>query len=77
MVSNDIMGTDYVYYSKSKKIIVIIEPSDVAEAESYFNDLGVKVVTGQLYLDGIVMVKKSLKSMWMKEFRHVCNVYKT
>ena len=52
-----------MYYPKSKKIIVIIEPSDVAEAESYFNDLGVKVVTGQLYLDGIVMVKKSLKSM--------------
>ena len=37
------LGTDYVYYSKSKKIIVIIEPSDVAEAESYFNVLGVKI----------------------------------
>ena len=57
------LGTDYVYYSKSKKIIVIIEPSDVADAESYFNVLGVKVVTGQFYLDGIVMVKKALKSM--------------
>ena len=57
------LGTDYVYYPKSKKTIVVIDPSDVAEGESYFNDLGVKVVTGQLYLDGIVMVKKSLKSM--------------
>ena len=37
------LETDYMYYPKSKKTIVIIEPCDVAEAESYFNDLGVKI----------------------------------
>ena len=48
----------------------------MVEAESFFNDLGVKIVTGQLYLGGVVMIKKALKSMWMKESKHVCNVYK-
>ena len=49
----------------------------MADAESYFNDLGVRVVTGQSYLDGIVMIKKALKSMWMKEFRYVAMYTKT
>ena len=48
------LGPDFGYYPEPRKTILVIEPKDKAEARTLFDDLGVKVVSGQRFLGSFI-----------------------
>ena len=47
------------YFPDPTKIILVVAPGNVARAEEYFRGLGIKVVTGHLYLGGYIRDKEA------------------
>ena len=54
------------YYSEPTKIILVVAPGNVAQAEENFRGLGIKVVTGQRYLGGYIGDKEA-EERWLAE----------
>ena len=55
------MGPDYGYYFKPQKTILVVDLRKEVEANRLFGELGVKVVTGQRFLSGLIGDQESIE----------------
>ena len=58
------LGLPRGYFSEPTKIILVVAPWDVAQAEEFFCGMGIKAVTGIRYLGGFIGESKAEKK-WL------------
>ena len=59
-------GPSQGYYLEPTKSILVVAPGNVARAEEYFREIGIRVVTGHRYLGGF-LDNAAAEREWLEE----------